>query len=504
MFNYESVENRLMMPAGFSFLGSWFLHLFISVILPATGKPLQSGSPWRISAAAGKDVILPCRLTASVDPSPVLVAEWSRVDGPFPVTVHVLRNGEELVKEKAPEYLGRTAIMEDGSLKLLGVQRRDNGTYRCVLLRGSSVEEFVSLTVAEVAEVKISVRRTSANELFVVCESSGWSPEPVVSLLDAGGSVLAAQTESSVRPDDLHSVRALVNVAAVKAALTGSGTVICRVELPEMSLANENKIYISDEFDPFEPGLGCNFVMVFAIVLVAVVIAVMLFAFPVWMIEKLRSSLRSSLRRLTEFSFDLVTQQRDGEPETYTEYGDITRVETTGASEETANTNQLLSRGIEASHQLAESDLNEMKRYKEDISSVGKILNVHPALIAGIISRQSRAGTKLSANGYGKFNQNCFGLMQISKHYHAVKGNPFSREHLDQGVTFFIQLIKTMKRTKQDWSKEQQLKGALACYIAGEERVIPLSYEEVDSVTPHGDFANDVVARAQWFAHSGF
>ncbi|XP_038586438.1 uncharacterized protein LOC119911597 isoform X2 [Micropterus salmoides] len=490
-----------MMPAGFSFLGSWFLHLFISVIHPASGKPLQTGSYWRISAVLGKDVILPCHLTTSVDPSPFLAVEWSRVDGVSPLTVHVLRNGKELVKEKAPEYLGRTDIMEDGSLKLLGVKRWDNGTYRCVLLRGSSVEDiFVSLTVAEVAEVKISVRRTSANELFVVCESSGWSPEPVVSLLDADGSVLAAQTESSVRPDDLHSVRALVNVAAAKAALTGNGTVICRVELPEMSLANENKIYITDEFDPFDPGLGCNFVMVFAIVLVAVNTAVMLFAFPVWMIEKLRSSLRSSLRRLTEFSFDLVTQQRDGEQE----YDDLTEVETTGASEETASANQLLSRGIEASHQLAESDLNEMKRYKEDISSVGKMLSVHPALIAGIISRQSRAGTKLGANGYGKFDKNCFGLMQINKHYHAVKGNPFSREHLDQGVTFFIQLIKTMKRTKQDWSKEQQLKGALACYIAGEERVIPLTYEEVDRVTPQGDFANDVVARAQWFAKNGF
>lgn len=76
------------------------------------------------------------------------------------------------------------------------------------------------LSPAEVAEVKISVRRTSANELFVVCESSGWSPEPVVSLLDADGSVLAAQTESSVRPDDLHSVRALVNVAAAKGNCT--------------------------------------------------------------------------------------------------------------------------------------------------------------------------------------------------------------------------------------------------------------------------------------------
>lgn len=46
--------------------------------------------------------------------------------------------------------------------------------------------------------------------------------------------------------------------------------------------------------------------------------------------------------------------------------------------------------------------------------------------------------------------------------------------------------------------------GALACYIAGEDRVIPLTYEEVDSVTPNADFANDVVARAKWFASNGF
>lgn len=50
-------------------------------------------------------------------------------------------------------------------------------------------------------------------------------------------------------------------------------------------------------------------------------------------------------------------------------------------------------------------------------------------------------------------------LAQINKCYHAVKGNPFSREHLDQGVTFLIQLIKTMERTKPDWNKEQRLKG---------------------------------------------
>ncbi|XP_044039976.1 uncharacterized protein LOC122870153 isoform X14 [Siniperca chuatsi] len=426
-----------MVPPGFTFLCCCLVAFFSSVTPPASGLPLHT-SPGRVSAAAGKDAVLPCRLATSVDPFRVMAVEWSRVDGPSPLIVHVLRNGEELVKEKALQYLRRTAIMEDGSLKLLGVQRRDSGTYRCVLLRGSSVEDevLVSLIVAQVSEVNMSVRRTPANELLVYCESSGWSPEPLISLLDASGDVLAAETASAVRPDGLHSVRALANVAAAK-ALTGNGTLICRVEIPGMSLASENKIYVTEQLL-----LG--------------------------------------------------------------EYGDFTKVDTKGASDDTARANNLLSGGIVASNELAERDLKEMLKYKENLVSVGEALCVHPALIAGIISRQSQAGTKLSANGYGKSDPNCFGLMQISKYYHAIKGDPFSKDHVDQGVTFLIQLVKTMRRTKRDWTKEQQLKGALACYIAGEDKVIPLEYDEVDSVTPHKDFASDVVARAKWFARNGF
>ncbi|XP_044039970.1 uncharacterized protein LOC122870153 isoform X8 [Siniperca chuatsi] len=442
-----------MVPPGFTFLCCCLVAFFSSVTPPASGLPLHT-SPGRVSAAAGKDAVLPCRLATSVDPFRVMAVEWSRVDGPSPLIVHVLRNGEELVKEKALQYLRRTAIMEDGSLKLLGVQRRDSGTYRCVLLRGSSVEDevLVSLIVAQVSEVNMSVRRTPANELLVYCESSGWSPEPLISLLDASGDVLAAETASAVRPDGLHSVRALANVAAAKAALTGNGTLICRVEIPGMSLASENKIYV------------------------------------------------------TVFCVRLIAQQSDGEQEQLLlgEYGDFTKVDTKGASDDTARANNLLSGGIVASNELAERDLKEMLKYKENLVSVGEALCVHPALIAGIISRQSQAGTKLSANGYGKSDPNCFGLMQISKYYHAIKGDPFSKDHVDQGVTFLIQLVKTMRRTKRDWTKEQQLKGALACYIAGEDKVIPLEYDEVDSVTPHKDFASDVVARAKWFARNGF
>lgn len=80
--------------------------------------------------AEGRDAVLACGPGASVDLSQVSVMEWLRVDGPSQVTLLVLRHGQELVKDQAPEYLGRTALLEDGSMKLLGVRQRDAGTYK--------------------------------------------------------------------------------------------------------------------------------------------------------------------------------------------------------------------------------------------------------------------------------------------------------------------------------------------------------------------------------------
>lgn len=87
-----------------------------------------------MSVADGNDVVLPCGPVASLDLSQVTVVEWLRVDGPSPLTLHVLRHSEELVKDQAPEYAGRTAILKDGSMKLVRVRRQDAGTYKCVKL----------------------------------------------------------------------------------------------------------------------------------------------------------------------------------------------------------------------------------------------------------------------------------------------------------------------------------------------------------------------------------
>ncbi|XP_033939209.1 lysozyme G-like isoform X1 [Pseudochaenichthys georgianus] len=88
---------------------------------------------------------------------------------------------------------------------------------------------------------------------------------------------------------------------------------------------------------------------------------------------------------------------------------DIMLMETTGASMATAQQDKLKYPGINASNAMAEIDLEDMEKYKSIIKEVACEKKVDPALIAAIISRQSRAGKTLN-KGWGCTNT--FGLMQ--------------------------------------------------------------------------------------------
>lgn len=460
-----------------------FCYLIGSRARLVSGLPLQRVSPGPVIAVAGEDAVLRCH---SHRPLHVVTLEWSWFNDISQKIVHAMHDGEELVTEKAPEYIGRTSLMSDGSLLLSKVQPQDNGSYRCLIVEKLQKisEVFATLTVAQVSTLNFTVQQTLASELLVLCVTSGWSPQPIVTLAGPlGANGQPAKIEVSTGANGLYSVQALAM------ATQGSGIWTCKAELPGFGVVKENALSILDELDhrQTEP---CHLWMLFFLPVV-VLIVVILFL-PLKAIEKLRSPLQS---------FKDKSQKHDDDTSFY---GNIDQMDTSGASESTANINKLTSRGKDASSELAENDHKEMFKYKESIRKVGNNLQIHPALIAGIISRQSRAGTKINSRGYGQTDSNCYGLMQINKAYHAVKGGAFSEEHLDQGTTFLVQLIKTMKRTQPQWTNEQQLKGALACYISGEERVIPLAYEDVDSVTPNGDFASDVIARAQWFAENVF
>lgn len=63
---------------------------------------------------------------------------------------------------------------------------------------------------------------------------------------------------------------------------------------------------------------------------------------------------------------------------------------------------------------MAEVDLKRMDQYKSIIMKVAKAKKMDPAVIAGIISRETRAGSCDSGlvDGWGD-NNNAFGLMQV-------------------------------------------------------------------------------------------
>ncbi|XP_041430321.1 lysozyme g-like [Xenopus laevis] len=181
-------------------------------------------------------------------------------------------------------------------------------------------------------------------------------------------------------------------------------------------------------------------------------------------------------------------------------YGDLTKVETTGASEATAKQDKLKEKGVAASHKMAQTDNPRMQKYKAIILRAAAKAKVDPALICGIISRESRAGAVLK-DGWGDHG-NGFGLMQVDKRHHTLKGKWDSEEHVDQATGILVDFILGCKMKFHGWTPEQQLKGGIAAYNCGLSRVD--NYAHVDMHTTGKDYSNDVVGRAQWFKQNGF
>ncbi|XP_059196125.1 lysozyme g-like [Centropristis striata] len=192
-------------------------------------------------------------------------------------------------------------------------------------------------------------------------------------------------------------------------------------------------------------------------------------------------------------------------------YGNIMAVHTTGASTQTSQQDRLGYSGVRASHAMAEIDADRMERYRSQINNVGAQYGIAPALIAAIISRESRAGNALH-NGWGDYDSsrgayNGWGLMQVDVNPngggHTARGAWDSEEHLRQGTEILVYFIGRIRNKFRSWSTEQQLKGGIAAYNQGDGNVH--SYENVDENTTGRDYSNDVVARAQWYAdNKGF
>ncbi|XP_060089821.1 lysozyme g-like [Heteronotia binoei] len=181
-------------------------------------------------------------------------------------------------------------------------------------------------------------------------------------------------------------------------------------------------------------------------------------------------------------------------------YGDIMNVETTGASSRTAKAERLGYVGVQASETIAARDLPRMESYRSEIERASESTGMDGAVIAGIISRESHAGSVLR-NGWGD-RGNGFGLMQVDRRFHVPEGSWNSEALITQGATILRDSVDAVARKFPEWTSEQQLKGGISAYNAGVGNV--RTYDRMDSRTTGSDYANDVAARAQYYKRHGF
>ncbi|MCS6885115.1 MAG: peptidoglycan-binding protein [Acidobacteriota bacterium] len=168
----------------------------------------------------------------------------------------------------------------------------------------------------------------------------------------------------------------------------------------------------------------------------------------------------------------------------------------TGASARTARQDGLPG-GVSSSHRMAENDLNRVLKYKEAIEQAAAKHGLPPALLAAIMSRESRGGAALDSRGLGD-GGNGFGLMQIDKRYHRPVGDPYSAEHIDQAAGILKNMWDQVKAKHPNWPPVQQLRGAVAAYNSGVGNVQTI--ERMDIGTTGNDYSNDVWARAQFYS----
>jgi SH3-like domain-containing protein len=177
----------------------------------------------------------------------------------------------------------------------------------------------------------------------------------------------------------------------------------------------------------------------------------------------------------------------------------LPRVPTDGASAATASQDHL-PEGVQSSRHMAQTDLGRIKAIADRFVTAASKFGVPAAVLAAIASRESRCGAVLDSQGLGD-NGNGFGIMQVDKRFHDLKGtsNPASLGHLEQATGIFAQNLEDVQKNHPDWEDPYILKGAAVAYNAGVKTV--QTKDGMDIGTTGNDYGSDVMARAQYYAN---
>ncbi|KAK3777241.1 hypothetical protein RRG08_047861 [Elysia crispata] len=177
-------------------------------------------------------------------------------------------------------------------------------------------------------------------------------------------------------------------------------------------------------------------------------------------------------------------------------YGDINDLQPSGEA----------SGGVPGSQADVRMDIPELKKRWAFYQAVADQNCVQASLIAALASRESRGGLLLyKTDGYGDHGR-AYGILQcdlIHSGLNCLACVWYSQCHIQMMVSkILVPYIQQIQRKFPTWTSSQGLQGGVAAYNKGVSRVT--SWPGVDTGTTHGDYSNDVIARAQYLYGLGW
>ncbi|EMP40148.1 Butyrophilin subfamily 2 member A2 [Chelonia mydas] len=165
--------------------------------------------------------------------------------------VHLYRDGQDQYGEQMLEYRGRTELLKDDitngrvSLRIRDVRPTDDGQYKCYFQSSASYKDaLLELQVADLGSAPaISVEGHQDGGIRVVCQSSGWYPEPKAQWRDHQGQLLpSASEEISPEANGLFQTEIATVITE-----ESNQKVFCCVRNPRLDQERESAISIAGQ-----------------------------------------------------------------------------------------------------------------------------------------------------------------------------------------------------------------------------------------------------------------
>nr|XP_033780219.1 butyrophilin subfamily 1 member A1-like isoform X1 [Geotrypetes seraphini] len=206
-----------------------------------------TGPDQPVVAVLGEDAVLLCRLSPALSAQHMQV-RWFRKSSDF--IVHRYENGMDQNERQNSKYRGRTELIKDcissGSvpLRIRNIGLDDEGIYTCFFELDTYYEKaVVELKVAGLGSApSISLHDHQDRELRVLCESSGWYPEPVVAWRQEDGQSLMSLSETETEEQNgLFKVK-----SSLLLRTNQHRSISCRIRNIILSQDKESVISIAD------------------------------------------------------------------------------------------------------------------------------------------------------------------------------------------------------------------------------------------------------------------